>query len=278
MKHSHFLIGVDSDGTAFDSMTRKHIDAFIPAALEIWPMNETVGKRFAEIEKTVNLFSELRGINRFPGLLETFERLETECAGRQGVEALPDLTDLRAYVSGVSKYSPTTLQAWIAEHPSDALEKVLQWSERADELFTAACEGLPPYEGVTQALEKAAQHATVAVVSSAAKAGLEKDWTAGGLMRSVDLLMSQEDGSKTRQLQKAMAQCRHPVQALMIGDTDSDGIAAHEAGAMFYPIMPGNEEASWRCFVEDILPRFLKGQYTPEDEAGYYGELKRLLG
>ncbi len=30
-----YLIGIDSDGTAFDSMTIKHRHAFIPALLEI---------------------------------------------------------------------------------------------------------------------------------------------------------------------------------------------------------------------------------------------------
>ena len=33
MNPSQWLIGVDSDGTAFDSMNIKHLDAFIPAAL-----------------------------------------------------------------------------------------------------------------------------------------------------------------------------------------------------------------------------------------------------
>ena len=78
MLPSRYLIGVDSDGTAFDSMNIKHLDAFIPAALEIWPMREEIAARFTEIEKTVNLFSSLRGINRYPGLLEAFERLEME--------------------------------------------------------------------------------------------------------------------------------------------------------------------------------------------------------
>ena len=91
-----YLIGVDSDGTAFDSMGRKHIEAFIPAALEIWPMPEEMGKRFADHEKKVNLFSELRGINRFPGLLEVFERMEKEA----GASLLPDLEPLRAYIRG----------------------------------------------------------------------------------------------------------------------------------------------------------------------------------
>ena len=275
MLPSHFLIGVDSDGTAFDSMNIKHLDAFIPATLEIWPMPAAAAERFTEIEKVVNLFSSLRGINRFPGLLEAFERLERECPGEAG---LPDLSDLRAYVAGENKYSPATLKAWMQRYPSEELQKVLAWSDRADALFAKACEGLMPYPGVREALTDAHQSAAVAVVSSAAKAGLEKDWAAGGLIPCVDLLMSQEDGSKTAQLLKAKAQCCDTVSALMLGDTDSDGISAHEAGALFYPIMPGDEETSWKRFREVILPLFLAGRYDEREEAKYYGQLKEMLG
>ena len=271
---SRFLIGVDSDGTAFDSMNIKHLDAFIPAALEIWPMSAETAAQFTEIEKVVNLFSSLRGINRFPGLLEAFERLEEVCPDEKN---LPDLTDLRAYIAGETKYSPATLNRWLESHPSAELERVLAWSDRADALFTKACEGLMPYPGVREALAEAHQTAAVAVISSAAKAGLENDWAAGGLTACVDLLMSQEDGSKTAQLLKAKAQCGEDVSALMLGDTDSDGIAAHEAGAMFYPIMPGDEEASWRRFLRDILPLFLAGKYDAAEEAKYYGQLKAML-
>ena len=275
MKRAAFLIGIDSDGTAFDSMNMKHLDAFIPAALEIWPMRETVAARFTEIEKTVNLFSSLRGINRFPGLLEAFERLEKDFPEEKG---LPVPDDLRAYIEGVTRYSPATLKAWMEDHPSAELDRVLAWSDRADELFSKACEGLMPYPGVKEAMEEACHSAAIAVVSSAAKASLEKDWAAGGLTPFVDYLMSQEDGSKTAQLQKAMAQCGSGVKALMLGDTDSDGVSAHEAGALFYPIMPGNEAASWKRFREEILPLFLAGQYDEATEAGYYSELKALLG
>ncbi len=275
MLPSRYLIGVDSDGTAFDSMNIKHLDAFIPAALEIWPMREEIAARFTEIEKTVNLFSSLRGINRYPGLLEAFERLEKECPSEKG---LPDLIDLQAYIAGESRYSPATLKAWLETHPSEELAKVLDWSDRADELFTKACEGLMPYEGVKEALTDAYRDAAVVVVSSAAKAGLEKDWAAGGLTPCVDLLMSQEDGSKTAQLQKGMAQCEEGVKALMLGDTDSDGISAHQAGAMFFPIMPGDEVNSWKLFREKILPMFLNGKYNAAEETYYYDQLKKMLG
>ena len=155
---------------------------------------------------------------------------------------------------------------------------MLAWSDRADELFTKACEGLMPYPGVRDAMEKAYPSAAIAVVSSAAKAGLEKDWAAGGLSPFVDYMMSQEDGSKTAQLKKAMSRCGENVKALMLGDTDSDGISAHEAGALFYPIMPGDEAASWKRFSEEILPLFLAGKYDETMEKKYYDRLKAMLG
>ena len=88
MRPSEWLIGVDSDGTAFDSMNIKHLDAFIPAALEIWPLDEKTAERFSEIEKHINLFSGTRGINRYPGLLAAWEELEKEAPEAEG---LPDL-------------------------------------------------------------------------------------------------------------------------------------------------------------------------------------------
>ena len=274
MKRANYLIGVDSDGTAFDSMNLKHLNAFIPAALEIWPMPPEAAERFSAIEQEINLFSAQRGVNRFPGLLEAFERLERECPDLPG---LPDLTDFRAYIAGESKYSARTLKDWMAVHPSRELMKVLAWSERADVLFAASCEGLLPFPGVKEALQKAHEHCAVAVVSSAARASLEKDWDYGGLLGSVDLLMSQEDGSKTAQLIKAREQCEPDVQVLMLGDTDSDGEAAHEAGARFYPIMPGDETASWQHFAEVILPLFLAGKYGDEEEKQYARRMKELL-
>ena len=275
MRPSEWLIGVDSDGTAFDSMNIKHLDAFIPAALEIWPLDEKTAERFSEIEKHINLFSGTRGINRYPGLLAAWEELEKEAPEAEG---LPDLTDLQAYVKAETRYSPATLKNWLAAHPSRELERVLAWSDRADELFTRACEGLQPYPGVREALAEAGKTAAVAVVSSAAKDGLEKDWTAGRLTPHVDFLMSQEDGSKTAQLRKAMEQCGKNVRALMLGDTDSDGISAHEAGALFYPIMPGDEAASWARFRTEILPLFLAGRYDADEEKKYYDQLKAMLG
>jgi len=274
MDTAKFLIGVNSDGTAFDSMNRKHLTAFIKAALKVWPMRGEMAAQFKEIEKHVNLFSPLRGINRFPGLLEVFERLKKIFPDAKN---LPDLTDLRAYIASETTYSTNTLREYMLKHPSFQLSKVLSWSNQADVLFSESCEGLMPFPGVKEALEEAYNSASVAVISSAAKEELEKDWVYGGLMPYVSFIMSQENGSKAQQLRTAMACCAENVQAIMIGDGDSDAAAAREVGARFYPILPGKEEESWKRFKETVLPAFLKGEYGEAQEQAYYKEFKALM-
>ena len=251
---SRFLIGVDSDGTVFDSMNLKHLNAFIPAALEIWPMEQDAFQRFSAIEKEVNLFSSLRGINRFLGLLETFERLQKEYP-----QAVPDLHDFQAYIKAENIYSASTLKKWLSCKPSKELEKVLTWSIRADALFSEACANLKPFSGVREILREIHKTATVAVISTSVKRELEKLWRKAQLLPFVDILMGQEDGSKTEQLNNAKAICGTNVKMMMVGDTNSDRMAAHEASALFYQIIPGDEENSWQRFRCQILPVFLSG-------------------
>ena len=39
-KTKDFFIGIDSDGTVFDSMTLKHTFSFIPAAIKVFELEE----------------------------------------------------------------------------------------------------------------------------------------------------------------------------------------------------------------------------------------------
>ena len=48
----------------------------------------------------------------------------------------------------------------------------------------------------------------------------------------------------------------------MVGDAPGDLKAAQAVGALFYPIDPGAEDASWQRFFEEALPRFFAGTYA----------------
>ena len=71
LKHD-FLVGVDSDGCAFDTMELKHKECFIPNTIKYWGL-QGVSRYAREAAEFVNLYSKSRGINRFPALVETLE-------------------------------------------------------------------------------------------------------------------------------------------------------------------------------------------------------------
>src|ERR1700733_10960772 len=72
-KHA-FLVGIDSDGCAFDTMELKHKECFIPHIIEFYGL-QGISKYAREVAEFVNLYSRTRGINRFPGLIETLRWL-----------------------------------------------------------------------------------------------------------------------------------------------------------------------------------------------------------
>ncbi|MEX0741937.1 MAG: HAD family hydrolase, partial [Phycisphaeraceae bacterium] len=49
-----------------------------------------------------------------------------------------------------------------------------------------------------------------------------------------------------------------PARMLMIGDAPGDFAAARSVGASFFPILPGEEGASWERFRREGWPRFLE--------------------
>ena len=66
-KKQEYLICIDSDGCAMDTMDIKHFKCFGPCMVKEWglePWKEALLKRWNE----VNLYSMTRGINRFKAL------------------------------------------------------------------------------------------------------------------------------------------------------------------------------------------------------------------
>lgn len=53
-----------------------------------------------------------------------------------------------------------------------------------------------------------------------------------------------------------------PGRILMIGDAQGDFTAAKTNQALFYPIIPGREEASWQRLLDEGLETFFAGAYA----------------
>jgi phosphoglycolate phosphatase-like HAD superfamily hydrolase len=257
-----FFIGIDSDGTVFDSMNIKHLRSFIPAALSVWHLGKK-SETFIKIMERVNLYSTHRGINRFAGLLLAFRELEAETGAG---EPVVDLAALQAFVENNDTLSNAALKAWLTENPHPFLDAVYQWSLEADRLFEEHTRNLLPFLNVKPALCFMAQKADIMVISSASGKSLDKDWSYSGLNRYTALIAGQETGSKKTQLALGSSGKYPPQKVLMIGDAPGDLEAARAAGASFYPIIPGKEEESWIRLLGNGLPRFFAGTFRGEYE------------
>ena len=79
VKKHDFLICVDSDGCAVDTMDITHQLCFGPRMVDEWGLDEWRDKIQARWEE-INLYSMTRGINRFLGLVMALEEInETYC-------------------------------------------------------------------------------------------------------------------------------------------------------------------------------------------------------
>ena len=63
----------------------------------------------------------------------------------------------------------------------------------------------------------------------------------------------------------------------MIGDAPGDYAAAKANQCLFFPIIPGNEEASWRQLHDKGMGRFLSGTFAGEYQRQLLDAFERSL-
>ncbi len=72
-KTKPFLVCIDSDGCAMDTMESMHRKSFGPMAVETWKELRPIEKVFLRKWNEINLYSKTRGINRFLGINRNFQ-------------------------------------------------------------------------------------------------------------------------------------------------------------------------------------------------------------
>jgi len=254
------IIGIDSDGCVFDSMTVKQREHFHPLIIKHWQL-EKCEKELRACAEFVNLFSKNRGINRFPALLFAFELFNDYPGVRESGVELPRTEALRAYIeSGLALGNPTLISE--AERTGDPeLKRLLAWSLAINEDIDRNMREIPPFEWALKALQLAAQRSDLFVVSQTPEEALVKEWNLHNIHQYVYLIAGQELGTKAVHLELASRGKYDPQRVLMIGDAPGDHKAALANHALFYPINPGQEEASWERFCTEAFDRFLAGTF-----------------
>ena len=270
-----FLVAIDSDGCVFDSMEVKHKECFIPTFINCYEL-QGVSKYAREAAEFVNLYSKSRGVNRFIGLVEQLDWLRR----RPEVKA-----------RGVAVHHPKGLIKWMAEETklgNPALEKAVaatgdpdlklayKWSLAVNKSIAEMVRGVPPFPNVRDCLDRFSERADMIVCSQTPNAALEAEWEEHGIAHFVQAICGQEVGSKKEILAAAMS--KYPAgNVLMIGDAPGDQKAAIANKALFFPINPGHEEASWKMLVLEGMERFFTGTFAGVYQHELLEEFERYL-
>jgi phosphoglycolate phosphatase-like HAD superfamily hydrolase len=271
-----YLVAIDSDGCAFDTMEIKHKECFIPNIIRYWDL-QPVSKFARAAAEFVNLYSEWRGINRFPALTMVFDLLGEWPEVQRRKAAIPRVETLREWMQRESKLGNPALQLEVDRTGDPVLRRALEWSEAVNRTIAELVHGIPPFPSVPPSLERMADRADIIVCSATPIEALRREWEEHGIDRFVRVIAGQEMGSKKEHLQLAIGE-RYPVdRVLMLGDAPGDLRAARANGARFFPINPGHEEESWARFLGEGVERFFAGDFDDAYENDLISEFQRLL-
>ena len=254
-KKKDYLICVDSDGCAMDTMDIKHIRCFGPCMVTEWGLEEwkdAILTRWNEI----NLYTMTRGINRFKGLALMLREIHETYTSIQDVDVL------EAWVENRKELSNGALQKAMETNDSVILKKALSWSQHVN----ASINELPfevkkPFEGVKEGLAYAHQFADVAIVSSANLQAVLEEWELYGLLEHVDIVMSQNVGSKAYCIQELLKKGYDTEKVFMAGDALGDYEAAEKNHVFYYPILVRHEKESWSEFRDQAVDKLVDGTY-----------------
>ncbi len=270
-----FFVGIDSDGCIFDSMEIKHKECFAPMFIKYFEL-QAVSKYAREVWEFVNLYSKTRGANRFPALSAAIKLLAARHQVRARRVKMPDLTALDEWIQRETKLGNATLNAEV-KNGNRGLEQVKRWSDAVNAQIEDIVKGVPPFPLVRECLQKINQKAEAMCISQTPAEALKREWAEHGIDQYVRMIAGQEMGTKTEHIKFAAVAKYAPNRILMIGDAPGDFNAAKKNGALFFPVNPGHEEASWQRLYEEGLDRYFAGTYAGGYEAALVKEFDACL-
>jgi len=270
-KKRDFLVCIDSDGCAMDTMDCKHFYCFGPCMIHEWKL-EQWEKEILDYWNQVNLYTMTRGINRFLGLSKVLTYVnETYCT-------IPQIEILSAWSAQAKELSNAAVKAMYEQTGEEIYQKALSWSLAVNESITKLSDDLKkPFDGAPEGVKCAHRYADVAIVSSANLEAVREEWEKFGLMDSVDICLTQNEGSKAFCIGEMLKAGYEPGHVLMVGDAPGDRAAASKNGVLYYPILVRKEAESWRRFTREALAKFLEGSYAGEYEEARIAEFEENL-
>lgn len=272
-KRNEFFIGFDSDGCVFDTMEIKHKECFCPAFIKHFRM-QAASKYAREVWDFVNLYGRDRGCNRFLAVQKALSLMRKRKVFNDRGIGIPQMKSLDAWLKEETKLGNPALEAKVKSSGDRELEILLAWSREVNSRVADMVYGCPPFPGVKTVLEKCKPRADMIVVSQTPLEALRREWDENRIGNYVACIAGQEHGTKTEHLMFAtLGKNYGENKVLMVGDAYGDLKAARENRALFFPIIPGDEEASWKQLAEEGIDKFFNGTFAGD----YQGKLLLAL-
>jgi len=271
-----FFIGLDSDGCIFDSMEIKHKECFCPQYINHFDL-QAISKYAREVWDFVNLYSRTRGCNRFLALQHALDWLSDRDEVKARNVAPMKLQSLRDWSERESKLGNPALKAEIDVNPDPDLKRVYEWSLDVNVTVKKIVRNVPPFPFVRESLEMMQDKADVIVVSQTPSEALIREWEENRIDSYVSMICGQEQGTKTEHLNLTAGGKYESGHVLMVGDAPGDLKAARANDALFFPVNPGHEEASWELFYNEALHRFFEGTYAGDYEKELIKTFEKML-
>lgn len=270
-KQKDYIICIDSDGCAIDTMDIKHIKCFGPCMVTEWNLEEWK-EPILERWNEVNLYTLTRGINRFKGLAVALTEINDKYVKIEGLDEFVKWTE------ETKELSNEALEVKIQKTNNVCIKKALEWSKSVNESIDLLSDDeKQPFEGVKEAIIEAKKKADIAIVSSANEKAVLDEWSKHGLLEHVDIVLTQNIGSKAYCISKLIEKGYSKNNALMVGDALGDLKAAESNEVSFYPIMVKREKESWSRFTKEALEKFIGNSYSGEYQEKVIDEFKENL-
>lgn len=272
-KQKDFLVCVDSDGCAMDTMDIKHILCFGPCMIDEWGL-EDWREEILERWNEVNLYTITRGINRFKGLAVALEEIDKKYTKIDGIDRFSAWVEMSPELSNAA-----VKREICANEDTKIFKKALAWSEAVNKKITALPdEEKRPFELVLEALAFAHERADVAIVSSANLEAVLEEWEKHHLLEHVDIVMAQNVGTKAFCISELLKKGYDNCKVVMCGDALGDMQAAEKNGVYYYPILVKHEKESWLEFMEVGFENLVNGSYAGPYQANKRRQFLKNLG
>ena len=272
-KTKDYLVCVDSDGCAMDTMDIKHFRCFGPCMVKEWGLNKWENE-ILDRWNEINLYTMTRGINRFKGLSLALSEINDKYTEIDGISVL-------AYWAENSKeLSNNALKTAIENNPdANILKKALSWSISVNETInTLTDDEKQPFPKAKDALKFANKRADVAIVSSANIDAVIDEWERCGLLEHTDIVLAQNAGSKAFCIAELLKKGYSPENVVMCGDAPGDMDAAKKNGVFYYPILVKREKESWEEFIDKGFDNLISGNYEGEYQEKKIADFLTNLG